>query len=222
MNLVDRRARPAQDALLTIAPERSGADARRGAAARRCRRGTTCGAADVEREAAGRRAGTRARARACAISPRFCCSNSSVRARCSRSRWSPKSCTARRRDSTTRRGSRLRTAARTATRFLCRCASTTNRSPSCAARSTPQTWALDKLQGWHGSTRSPARSTAPAPRGRRRGRHRARARDLAVARRTHGLRRPGRTDASAAVHQARQLDLVWLPTSPRCQAYGQR
>ena len=117
MNLVDSRARTAQDALLTIArsdPDETIRNVRR---ASRCRRATL----------SARRTSTKSGSApcwhsltiaSCAISPRFCCSNNLVRGRCSRWRWWRKSCTVRRRVSMTRRGFRLRTAAKTAIRFL--------------------------------------------------------------------------------------------------------
>ena len=128
MNLVDREARPAQDALLAITredPARTLAELRPFAhrasapSVSTCRRTTMC----------ARRTSTRSgSARAwhwhtnvtCTISPRSFCSSSSGRGRCNRWRSSPKWSTARRPDSTTQPASPSRTAARTVIRFRCR------------------------------------------------------------------------------------------------------
>ena len=159
VNLVDRRARPAQDALLAIArddPARTLADVRRleMPAHHDVRRGRR------EREA------PRRRARAC------------TRARPARLRFVPAARTARpphaaiacahrrsrarraRRASTIPRGSHSRTAARTVIPSPCRCGSTTSRSRCCGGRSSPRNWAAPtSWTAWRASTPSFARSS---------------------------------------------------------------
>ena len=66
----------------------------------------------------------------CMTSHRSCCSSSSGLARCSRSPSSRKSCTARPHGSTIQRASHSHMAEKTAIPSLCRCVSTTSRSPS--------------------------------------------------------------------------------------------
>ncbi len=136
MNLVDREARPAQEALLAITredPARTLADVR-AAFAHGAWRGIDAGhgdgppSHDVAPRCAQRTSTRSASARCwpwrtsatCATSPRSSCSSSLVRARCSRWRSSPKWCTARRHASTTRRASPSRMAGRTVTPSPCR------------------------------------------------------------------------------------------------------
>ena len=81
------------------------------------------------------------------------------------SRWSPRSCTARPAASPTRRASRSRTAARTATRFPVPLASTTRPSPCSAARSS----AAQAGQRREAGRDPPPRRSRPRDRSRRRG-----------------------------------------------------
>ena len=203
---------PAQDALLTDRPRRSRRDAGRRPPARDARRTTTCAPATSTRGGWARCWRWRTSA-TCAISPRSCCSNSSDRARCSRWRSSPRSCTARRRASTTRRASRSRTAARTATRSRCRCRSTTSRSRCCGARSTPRSSAHRQARRNAPARRVHARDrAAPAPRPTSTPPS-PRTRDLAVARRPHRVRRPPPAAARATAPRG-QLPL-FPPPDPR-------
>ena len=146
-NLVDRRARPAQDALLAIAQDDP---ARTLATVRRLQMPShhEVRASDVNDRRLGAGAGARARAGAVVTSPRCCCSSSWARGPCNHSRWWRKWSTARPPDSTTRRGSRSRTAARTVTHSPSRSTCTTRRSMCCEKRSTrPRPGRSDKLDG---------------------------------------------------------------------------
>ena len=136
MNLVDGRAARAQDALLTIARADPARPSARFAACR-CPPGTTCAPPTCTRNASAPCLHSRTNA-SCATSRPSCCSNSSGRERCSHWRWSPKWCTARRPGSKIPPGSPSPMAARTATRFRSRCASTTNRLRCSGDRSMRQ------------------------------------------------------------------------------------